>query len=76
MAKLSFEEFIKLSESEREKGNRYKDMNDYDRFRARVTQPLGKSKIIGELPMTKNQKDYNEKKKAEIMEKIRINNDN
>lgn len=53
MAKLSFEEFMKLSD--KEKCIRYKDMNDYDRFRARVNLTITCGKSIGYIKLTKEQ---------------------
>lgn len=73
MVKISYDEFMKLSD--KEKCIRYKDMDDYDRFRARVTQDWGKQIIVGEIEMTKEQKEINSKKMKEIKEKIRKNNE-
>lgn len=69
MAKLSFEEFMKLSD--KEKCIRYKDMNDYDRFRARMTEPIKCGMPIASLILTEEQRNQNKIKKKIIIEKIR-----
>lgn len=59
MAKLSFEDFMKLSNEE--KCIRYKDMNDYDRYRASLTEPMKCSKPIGYIELTAEQKEQGRK---------------
>lgn len=39
MSKLSFKEFQKLTE--KEKNERYRDLDDHDKFLVRITQPIG-----------------------------------
>lgn len=41
---LSFEEFWKLSEAER--GERYKDLSDHDRFRVRISMNSGARSVM------------------------------
>ncbi|MFV0250190.1 MAG: hypothetical protein ACK5HP_04070 [Bacilli bacterium] len=68
MAKLTFEDFMKLSNEE--KCIRYKEMNDVDRQKARMTEPLGKHKPIGYIELTEEQK-IKGKEMIEEIKKIR-----
>lgn len=61
MSNLSLEEFYKLSE--KEKGVRYKELNDHDRFLVRISMPI-KGEIVGFRELTER-----EKKEAKEFEK-------
>lgn len=65
MAKLGFEEFIKLSEED--KCTRYKDLTDKNKQRARMTEPMFCGKSIGYIKLTKEQK----KKGKAMIEQVR-----
>ena len=72
MSKLSFEEFMKLSE--KDKCERYKDLSNYDKFLARINQPIT-PKIIPEEELTIEKKEKikkmkNDTKSLEEMEKF------
>ena len=62
MSKLSFKEFMKLSE--KEKCKKYKDLSDNDKFLARISQPLSPI-VIPEEELTKEQKEKIKKMKED-----------
>ena len=70
MAKLTFEEFMKLNNEE--KCIRYKDMNDKDRQRARMNEPIVVDKSIGYIELTKEQKVKGKKMIEEAMKMVEI----
>lgn len=74
MAKLSFEEFMKLNDNE--KCIRYKDMNDYDKYRSRMTEPMICGKSIGYIELTKDQLNKGRKMIEEIIKMIEISRKN
>lgn len=49
------------------------EVDDHDRFKARVTQDWGKPKVIGEIEMAEEEKELNRIKMEEIKEKIKKN---
>lgn len=61
MSKLSLKEFNKLSENE--KGDRYKELGEHDKFLVRISMPIG-GEVIGYRKLTKQ-----EKKEAEEFSK-------
>ena len=72
MSKLSFEEFMKLSE--KEKCERYKDLSNHDKFLARINQPISPI-VIPEDELTEEEKEKikemkNDTKSLEEMEKF------
>lgn len=54
MVKLSYEEFMKLSD--REKCLKYKNLNDFDKYRSRMTEPIVCGKSIDYIELTNEQK--------------------
>lgn len=70
MSKLTIEEFNKLTE--KEKGKRYKELNNHDKFLARVSQPL-KGIVVGESKVTEEDKKWAEEFHEQILEE---NNEN
>lgn len=61
MSRISFKEFLKLSE--KEKCEKYKELNKHDKFLARMSQSTG-VEIIGTAEMTeKDKKDLEEMEK-------------
>ena len=72
MSKLSFEEFMKLSE--KEKCEKYKELSNHDKFLARISQPVT-PRIIPEEELTEEEKEKikemkNDTKSLEEMEKF------
>lgn len=61
MSKLSLKEFNKLSENE--KGDRYKELSEHDKFLVRISMPIG-GEVIGYRELTEQ-----EKKEAEEFSK-------
>ena len=53
MSNLSLEEFYKLSE--KEKGVRYKELSDHDRFLVRISMPI-KGEVVGFRELTEEEK--------------------
>lgn len=53
MSNLSLEEFNKLSEEE--KGDRYKELSEHDKFLVRISMPIG-GEVIGYRKLTEKQK--------------------
>lgn len=53
MSNLSLEEFYKLSE--KEKGVRYKELSDHDRFLVRISMPI-KGEVVGSRELTEKEK--------------------
>ena len=53
MSNLSLEEFYKLSE--KEKGVRYKELSDHDRFLVRISMPI-KGEDVGFRELTEKEK--------------------
>lgn len=53
MSNLSLEEFCKLSE--KEKGIRYKELSDHDRFLVRISMPI-KGEVVGFRELTEKEK--------------------
>lgn len=53
MNNLSLEEFYKLSE--KEKGVRYKELSDHDRFLVRISMPI-KGEAVGSRELTEKEK--------------------
>lgn len=70
MSNLSFKEFQKLTE--KEKNERYKDLNNHDRFLARISQPL-KGVVVGESKVTEEEKNWAEELHKQILEENRKN---
>lgn len=70
MAKLSFEEFMKLSEED--KCTRYKDLTDKDKQRARMTESMICGKPIGYIKLTEEQKKKGKAMIDETMKMIEI----
>ncbi len=60
---------MKLNDNE--KCIRYKDMNDYDKCRSRITEPMICDKFIGYIELTKDQLNIGRKMIEEII-KIEI----
>ena len=54
MSKLSLKEFNKLSENE--KGDRYKELSEHDKFLVRISMPIG-GEVIGYRELTEQEKD-------------------
>lgn len=65
MVKLKYENFMRLSE--KEKCIRYKDLNDFDKQKVRMTEPMICSKYIGFIILTEEQRLNGEK----MIEKIK-----
>ena len=63
MSNLSLEEFNKLSE--KEKGKRYKELSDHDKFLVRTSMPIG-GKVIGYRKLTEQE----EKEAKEFREAV------
>lgn len=61
MSKLSLKEFNKLSDNE--KGDRYKELSEHDKFLVRISMPIG-GEVIGYRKLTEQ-----EKKEAEEFSK-------
>lgn len=70
MSNLSLEEFYKLSE--KEKGVRYKELSDHDRFLVRISMPI-KGENVGFRELTerekKEAKEFEEAVKSENINK-------
>lgn len=58
MSKLSLKEFNKLSENE--KGDRYKELSEHDKFLVRISMPIG-GEVIGYRELTEQEKKESEK---------------
>lgn len=58
MSKLSLKEFNKLSENE--KGDRYKELSEHDKFLVRISMPIG-GEVIGYRELTEQEKKEAEK---------------
>lgn len=54
MSNLSLEEFYKLSE--KEKGVRYKELSDHDRFLVRISMPIN-GEVVGFRELTEKEKE-------------------
>ena len=67
MSKLTIEEFNKLTE--KEKSERYKELDNHDKFLARVSQPL-KGVVVGETKITEEDKKWAEELHKQILEKF------
>lgn len=65
MSKLTIEEFNKLTE--KEKSERYKELNNHDKFLARISQPL-KGVAVGESKVSKEDKEWAEELHERILE--------
>ena len=69
MSNLSLEEFYKLSE--KEKGVRYKELSDHDRFLVRISMPI-KGENVGFRELTEREK----KEAQEFEEAVKSGNIN
>lgn len=65
MSKLTIEEFNKLTE--KEKSERYKELNNHDKFLARISQPL-KAVVVGKSEVTEEDKKWAEELHKQILE--------
>lgn len=65
MSKLSFKEFQKLTE--KEKSERYKDLDDHDKFSARIMQPIG-AIVVGTSQISEEDKKWAEELHKQILE--------
>lgn len=63
MSKLTIEEFNKLTE--KEKSERYKELNNYDKFLARMAQNPG-GEVIGYEEVTEDDKKWAEELSKKI----------
>ena len=68
MSKLTIEEFNKLTE--KEKSERYKELNNYDKFLARMAQNPG-GEVIGYEEVTEDDKKWAEELHEQILENNR-----
>lgn len=64
MGSLSFEEFCKLSEEE--KNRQYKNLSNHDKFLARMSQNPG-GKVVGHEEITEEEKKWTEELLAKII---------
>lgn len=64
MSKLTIEEFNKLTE--KEKSERYKELNNHDKFLARISQPL-KAVVVGKSEVTEEDKKWAEELHKQIL---------
>lgn len=53
MSRLSLEDFNKLPE--KEKGDRYKELSDHDKFLVRISMPIG-GEVVGYRGLTEKEK--------------------
>ena len=53
MSRLSLEDFNKLPE--KEKGDRYKELSNHDKFLVRISMPIG-GKVVGYRELTEKEK--------------------
>ena len=70
MSKLTIKEFNKLTE--KEKSERYKELNNHDRFLARISQPL-KGVVVGKSKVTEEDKKWAEELHKQILEENKNN---
>ena len=63
MSKLTIEEFNKLTE--KEKSERYKELDNHDKFLARLSQPL-KGVVVRESTVTEEDKKWAEELQSGI----------
>lgn len=54
MSNLSLEDFNNLTEEE--KGDRYKELSEHDKFLVRISMPIG-GEVIGYRELTKQEKE-------------------
>lgn len=66
---LSLEEWKKLTEEQ--KGIRYKELSDHDRFLARISTPL-KGETVGYKPLTEEEKKQADKEFDEILRYFKV----
>lgn len=64
MSKLTIEEFNKLTE--KEKSERYKELNNHDKFLTRISQPL-KGVVVGKSKVTEEEKKWAEELHKQIL---------
>lgn len=70
MDSLSFKEFCKLSEEEKYK--QYKNLNNHDKFIARMAQDPG-GEVVGYEEVTEEEKKWAEELHKQILEENRKN---
>ncbi len=70
MSDLSFKEFQKFTE--KEKCEKYKKLNNHDKFLARISQPL-RGIVTGKSKVTKEEKKWAEELHKQILEKNKKN---
>ena len=68
MSKLTIEEFNKLTQ--KKKSERYKELNNHDKFLARISQPI-EGVVVGKSKVTEEDKKWAEELHKQILEKNR-----